>query len=103
MKGNTDKCHFIISSNDSSEIKIGNSLIKNSNCEKLLGVKIDTKLTFDDHIKDMCRKANNKLCVLGSVTPYLGHGKKKLLLNSFFAAQFNYCPPNMDVPQSKQQ
>ena len=65
MKGNTDKRHFIIRSNDSSKIKIGNSLIKSSNCEKLLGVKIDTKLTFDDHIKDMCRKANNKPYALG--------------------------------------
>ena len=92
MKGNTNKSHLIISSNDSSEIKIGNSLIKSSNCVKLLGVKIDTKLTFDDHIKDLCRKANSKLCALGRVTPYMGLGKKKLLMNSFFAAQFNYCP-----------
>ena len=103
MKENTDKCHFTISSNDSSEIKIGNSLIKSSNCEKVLGVKINTKLTFDDH-KDMCRKANNKLCALGRVTLYVGLGKRKLLMNSFFAAQFNYYPPNiMDVPQSNQQ
>ena len=92
MKANTDKCHLIISSNDSSEIKIGNSLIKSSNCKKLLGVKNDTKLTFDDPMKDLCREANNKLCALGMVTPCMGLGRKKLLMNSFFAAQFNYCP-----------
>ena len=86
MKGNTDKYHFIISSNNSSEIKIWNSLIKSSNCEKFLGVKINTKLTFDDHIKDIYRKANNKLCALGRVTLYMGLGKKKLQMNSFFEA-----------------
>ena len=91
MKGSTDKCHFIISSNDSSGFKIGNSLIKSSDREEPLGVKIDAKLTFDDHIKDMCRKANSKLWALGRVTPYMSLGKKKLLINSFFAAQFNYC------------
>ena len=99
MKGN----HFIISSNDSSGIKIGKSFIISSNYEKLLGVKIDTKLTFDGHIKDICRKANNKLRVLRRITPYMGLGKKKLLMNSFFAAQFNYCPLSMDVPESNQQ
>ena len=86
MKGNSDKYHFIISSKDCSEIKIGNSLTKSSNCNKILGVKIDTKLTFDDHIKDMCRKANSKLCVPGRVSLYMGLGKKKLIMSSFFAA-----------------
>ena len=62
----------IINSNDSSEIKIRNSLIKCSNCKKLLGIKIDTKLTFDDHITDMSRKANSKLCALGRITLYVG-------------------------------
>ena len=77
-------------------------MIKSSNCEKLLGVKIDTKLTFDDHIKDV-QKNNNKLCALRFNT-YMGLGKKKLLMNFFFAALLNYCPPNiMDVPQPKQQ
>ena len=40
-------------------------------------LKTDTKLTFDDLIKDMCRKADNKLCALGRITPYMGLGKKK--------------------------
>ena len=92
MKGNANKCHFIVSSNDFSEFKIGNSLIKSSNCEKPLGVKIDNKLTFVGHIKDLCRKTNSKLCALGSVTQYMALEKKKLLKNSFFAQQFNYCP-----------
>ena len=92
MKGNTNKCHLILSFNDSNEVKIGNSLIKRSNCEQLLGVKIDTKLTFDDHIKDQWKKANSKVGALGRVTQYMGLAKTKLLMNSFFAPKFNYCP-----------
>ena len=92
MKTKNDKCHFIISSNDASEIKIGNSMIKSSNFEKLLGVKIDTKLTYNDHTKGLRRKANSDLCALERFTPYMGLGKSKLLMNSFFAATFNYCP-----------
>ena len=59
---------------------------------RIVGVKIDTKLAFDDHIKDLCRKANSKLGALGRVTPYMGLAKKKLLMNSIFASHFCYCP-----------
>ena len=37
----TDKCHLIVSTDEPIEIRVGESLIKCSNCEKLLGVKID--------------------------------------------------------------
>ena len=60
MKGNTDKCHLLLSKDESSEIHIGDSIIESSTCEKLLGIKIDSKLRFDDHIQDLCNKANNE-------------------------------------------
>ena len=40
MKGNTDKCHLIISTNNTSEFKAKGSLIKTSAYEKFLGVVI---------------------------------------------------------------
>ena len=61
MKGNTDKCHLLLSKDESSEIHIGDYIIERSTCEKLLGIKIDSKLRFDDHIQDLCNKANIKL------------------------------------------
>ena len=92
MKGNTDKCHLILSTNNNPEIQIGDSLIKASDCEKLLGLKIDYKLSFDNHVNSLCKKANNKLRALARATPYMNTEKKKPLMNSFFNAQFNYCP-----------
>ena len=92
MKGNTDKCHLIVSTDEPIEIRVGESLIKRSTREKLLGLKIDDKLSFDTHIKGLCKKANNKLRALARATPYMPLKKKKLLMNSFFNAQFNYCP-----------
>ena len=92
MKGNTEKCHLITSTNNTPELKVGDSLIKTSTCEKLLGVKIDYKLTFDNHVANLCKKANNKLRALTSATPYMTTEKRKLLMNSFFNAQLNYCP-----------
>ena len=92
MKGNADKCHLLVRKDESSEIHIGNSIIESSICEKLLGNKIDSKLRFDVHIQDLCNKANRHLRALTRATPYMNLQKRKVLMNAFFNAQFNYCP-----------
>ena len=92
MQGNSGKCHLILSTNELAQIQIGESLIKSTNCEKLLGVKIDSKILFDKHIKTICKKASNKLRALARVISYMAIEKKKVLMNTFFDSQFNYCP-----------
>ena len=93
MRGNTDKCHLVLSKEESSEIHIGDSIIESSTCEKLLGIKIDSKLRFHDHIQDLYNKANRKLRTLRArATRYKNPQKRKVLMNTFFNAQFNYCP-----------
>ena len=92
MKGNTEKCHLIMSTDQSVNFQPGGSLIERSDYEKILGVKIDYKLHFDEHVKTLCSKANNKLRALARTTPYMSVEKKKILMNSFFNAQFNYYP-----------
>ena len=91
MKGNTDKCHLIVSTNTAPEIQIGQSLIKTSKSEKLLGIKNDYKLTLDNHVNNLCKQANNKVRTLVRATLYINIEKKKLITNSFFNEQFNYC------------
>ena len=49
------------------EIRIGESLIKSSACNKLLGNKIDNN--FDSHVKGLCKNANKSLRVLARATP----------------------------------
>ena len=92
MWGNTEKCHLIMITDQSANFQLGGSLIERSDCEKMLGVKIDYKLNFDEHVKTLCSKANNKLRALARATPYTSVEKKKILTNSFFNAQFSYCP-----------
>ena len=67
MRINTDKCHFLVSTNNTVKIKIGNFDITNSKSEKLLGVKFDHKLSFDDHISELCKKASRKIHALSRV------------------------------------
>ena len=81
---------MILNTNEPAQIQNGESLIESSNCEKLFVVKIDSKLSFEQHIKIVCKKASN-LRGLARVTPYMAIKKKKVLMNPFLDSQFNYC------------
>ena len=92
MKANPDKCHLLLSTKEDKSIEIDGHKISNSNCEKLLGVIIDSQLKFNVHLEALIKKANQKVHVLARITPYMSIPKRKLLMNSFFMSQFNYCP-----------
>ena len=92
LKNNVDKCHVLVSTSKPVGIKVGDYTIDNSECEKLLGVKIDVNLNFNDHISDLCKKASRKISALARVTPFMGLSKRKLLMNVLFTSQFSCCP-----------
>ena len=89
LKNNVDKCHVLVSTKKPVGITIGDYTIDNSQCEKLLGVKIDVSLNFNDHISDFCKEAIRKISTLARVTPFTELSKRRLLLNAFFASQFS--------------
>ena len=92
LKGNADKCHSFVSSSDAVNLRVSEYDIKNCECEKLLGVKFDSKLTFEKHITDICRKASRKTYALARIVPYMDLSKRRMVMNAFFNSQFNYCP-----------
>ena len=47
-------------------IKIDNLEIESSDCEKLLGIKIDSKLKFKDHLDGVFKTASRKVNALVS-------------------------------------
>ena len=73
-------------------IKKKDYIIKNCDNEKLLGVTVDANLNSNCHIENILKKACKKVHVLARITPYMSIPKRKLLMNSFFTSQFNYCP-----------
>ena len=44
MKGSTEKCHLIISTDQSVNFQLSGLLIERSDCEKMLAIKIDYNL-----------------------------------------------------------
>ena len=84
MKGNEDKCNVILTSQDNVHVNIRTAQIENSKSQKLLGINIDSQLTFKDHINRICKKANTKLNALSRISYYMDPLKRRLLVNAFF-------------------
>ena len=72
-------------------LEFGNTMLTNQNIIKLLGVTIDSKLTFDKHIDTLCKSANQKLCALIRIRKYLSIEQVKTLACSYIFSNFNYC------------
>ena len=94
MKLNPDKCHLLVSGHKYEEnfIKINTSTIWESKEVKLLGVKIDNGLKFDNHISDLCMKANRKLSALMRISNFLSKDKRRVIFKAFIESQFKYNP-----------
>ena len=92
MNANLDKCHLLLSTTEVFNFQISETVIHNSHSRKLLGVNFDNKLKFEKHITTICQRVNRKLNTLARVTSDMDLRKKRILINSFFNSQFNYCP-----------
>ena len=76
-KLNEEKCHLLVFGEKDTKvsIKAGSSVIKESNEEKLLGVIIDRKLNFKQHLFTVCNKASQKLHALARASLYMSKEK----------------------------
>ena len=67
-------------------------MLQSESLVKLLGLWIDNKLTFEEHIRTLLKKGNQKLHALMRVSKYMSTEKLRLLMKTFIETQFNYCP-----------
>ena len=92
MEANADKCHLLVSSDESCKAKIEDFNIKNSTEEKMLRVKFDSSLSFENHVTYLCKKASQKLHALARILHYMDLNKCRNLMKAFIASQFIYFP-----------
>ena len=91
MKVNADNCHLLLTRDTNVTAKTGKFDVKNSRKEKILGMKIETKLSFENHVSSLWKKANQKLHALAKVVNFMDLAQRKSLLKAFITSQFNYC------------
>ena len=63
----------------------------NSKEEKALNVTIDNKLTFNNHIRELRKKASQKISALSRISNQLNDSEKTLLFNAIVKSQLEYC------------
>ena len=92
MKINCGKCQILFSGNDNVSANIDNHSIISENKNELLGIILDSKLSFEDHINNLCKKASQKLNALARIVPYMCLEKRKTVMKAYVASQIGYCP-----------
>ena len=88
----TDKSYLVVSGNVRAIAKIDNNYIESKKVPVLLGIAIDSDLTFERHINNICKRASKKLNVLARVVPYRNIQKRRIIMKSFVPPQFGYYP-----------
>ena len=90
MKPNADKCHLLVANQkEMTSVQLGGKVITNDQSVELLGVKIEKKLNFTEHVTKLCKKASQKLHALARISKYLSKDKLNILIESFVTSQFN--------------
>ena len=92
FKMNADKCKLLITNHEDISISVDGYDIKAKKSVKLLGVKIDNKLDFNEHVSNICKKVSLKIHVLAKISHFMSTDKLRMLMKAFIESQFGYCP-----------
>ena len=93
---NPDKFQFILFENSAHTNKeffnFQNVKIQCDTSVKLLGVTLDQKLSFNNHISNLVAQDGAQLSALISIKRYLDKSFKLILAKTFIFSHFKYCP-----------
>ena len=92
MKANTEKSHLLLSDSNELAANIDGNVIESVDNQILLGITIDSNLSFNKHINNFCKKASAKLNTLARISGYMDLPKHWVIMKSFMTSQFGYCP-----------
>jgi hypothetical protein len=98
MQANADKFQVMFMKPMRSKVKLPeiftleNEKLESKKCVNLLGVTIDDKLNFDEHISSLCKKAARQLNVMFRFHKLLDFNRKLQLYRAFVLSNFNFCP-----------
>ena len=91
MKVNPDKLHLLLSDKKIHQVDICDEKLSSTCSEKLLGIKIDENLTFEEHVEGLCKKVSQKVSGLARISSLMRFEQRKRIINSFITSHFSYC------------
>ena len=92
---NTDKFHSITLNRDGKHtlsIPVQDNIVLSDTSITALGVVLDDKLKFDEHVSVLCLKAKRQINALKGGSKYLAEKCRIMVYKSFISSNFNYCP-----------
>ena len=91
LKSNAGKCNLLRSPTSPVEFQSENTIISSVNRVKLLGLHINDRLNFVNHVSKICKKARKKLRALSRVSEYVNANKRRMPMKaSFIILEFSY-------------
>ena len=84
MKPNGDKCHLLVTTEKSVSVNIDRSNVTNKKEQKLLGIKVDSSLSFEGRITNLFKKASQKLHEPARIVNYMD--LRKVLMKAFITS-----------------
>ena len=73
-------------------IKFDNNTVETVSSVRFLGIQLGDKLNFSLHVSNICKSAANQSSVLIRLNNFLCFEGRRVLINSYFISNFNYCP-----------
>ena len=92
FKANSGKSHLLTTSDNIHHINVEGNQLRCSKSEELLGILIDHKLTFENHLLNIVQKVNQNLHALARISKYMPRKKLRIIMKAFVSSQFAYCP-----------
>ena len=91
---NSEKCHYMcLGKGYVTDLpRFFGEVCETNELETVLGIQIDSKLNFENHVKSVCSKASQKLGALQKFSNLLDVQNKNILFNSMTKSRFSYCP-----------
>ena len=83
MKVNTGKSRLPVSGNVRATAKIDNNYTEPEKEEESLGITIDSNLTFENHVDNICKNASQKLNALARITSYINMQERRIIMKAF--------------------
>ena len=92
MNANTQKSSSVIWPKNNLTANIDGNVIESEVNQVLLGIIIDSNLSFNKHVNNLYKEASAKLDALARISGYMNLPKRAIIMKSFITSQFGYCP-----------
>ena len=95
MDANADKFQFLAMDRNGlvpSSISVQGHTIPSCDNINVLGITLDSKLKFNEHISKICTKASRQINALKRISKHLNEESRLQIFKTFIASNFTYCP-----------